>query len=383
MDYYTQEMRFSYKDGTNASMGIAIDHEFLKGSIDNLTGSVSNWDNAIKYLMTFFTDSYNEGGKRVTGRHSVQGYSIFNGTRDDFSVSSQDDGWGGWFTSASGTGGGGNGWLGFMSFGQGNVTIGEVSLSTRDYTHNGTAYKESRANFDVNVDAVVGTGSNNFTMPAIISYEVIHNVTHNYYKYGVYMNWTDHKDFPTAYPMNTGDNYFLVSRDLLESFYDTGNATGGILKQYYTDNSGLNKTTIYKDPDTNETLLTQYLPLTYDAINETGYHEEFNTLIHYLYEGWYSDGGGLYEERVYGSNMFVVKDGFKWNESTGIYFDPAVLVPCALYSGQDDPGDPGDPNDPNDPDGLNNIPGYDLFILIGAIIGFTGIISILRKKRMI
>jgi len=309
--------------------------------------------------VTFFTVSYNENGQKIEGRHVLKGFDVFNGTKADF----------GYYNNTLDTPESPNAWgmnpsgangaifpLAHMRYGEGNITIGEVSLSTRDYTRTEIGYKESRAEFNVTLDAVVGTANNNITMPATISFELIHNVTHNKYKYGINMNWADNKDFTTNGPMNHGDDYFLVAKDLLECFLGTTGSTD--LKQYYTDSSGLNKTTVYKDLDDN-VILTQYLHLTYNVVNSSG-STEHDTVRYYFYEGRYE--GDILNQ--HGSNIMIFHEGFKWNKSTGMYFDPTVIIPCALYSGQ------------------SNIPGYNLFILIGVIMGFTGIVSVLRKKRM-
>ncbi|HEC40767.1 hypothetical protein LCGC14_0940510 [marine sediment metagenome] len=360
----SQKMSLSYQDGTNAEMGIELLHWFEIGGLDIAGQKVLDWNKAIKCEVTFFTISYDENGYTIQGRHVIQGFDIYNGTKANF----------GYFNASIDTLETPNAWdmyssgangatepLAHMRYGEGNITIGEVSLSTRDYTYNGTGYKESRAEFNINLDAVVGTNNNNITMPAIISYELVHNVTHNKYKYGIYMNWSTNKDFNTYLPMNHGDDYFLVAKDLLECFYGGSNGSNSQLKQYYTDASGLNKTTVYKDLDDN-VILTQYLHQTYNVVNSSG-STEHDTVRYYFYEGRYE--GDILNQ--YGSNMMIFHEGFKWNESTGMYFDPTVIVPLALYSGQE---------------GLRNIPGYDLFILIGVIIGFTGIVSVMKKKRM-
>lgn len=355
----SQRMWLSYQDGTKAKMGIELLHWFEIGGLDIAGQNVLDWDKALKCEITFFTVSYNENGRKIEGRHVAQGFDIYNGTKVDFgyynnSLDSPEtpNAWG---MNPSGANGAPFP-LAHIRYGEGNITIGEVSLSTRGYTSRGTDYKESRAEFNVTLDAVVGTDNNNITMPAIISYELIHNVTHNMYKYGINMNWADNKDFTTDGLMNHGDDYFLVSKDLLECFYGTTGSSD--LKQYYTDASGLNKTTVYKDPNDN-VLLTQYLHLTYNVVNSSG-STEHDTVRYYFFDGRY-EGDTLNQ---YGSNMMIFHEGFKWNVSTGFNFDPTVIVPCALYSG------------------LDNIPGYDIFIFIGVIVGFTGIISVLKKKRM-
>ena len=318
-DALKQTMTLAYKDGTNAQMGFQILIWFTDGGLDISTNTVLDWDKANYVEPTFFTVSYDIAGQRIEGRHALNGYTILNGSKGDYGYSKQTSG-SDWYISATGKGQG-NGQLGFIKFYDGSCYINAVTLSTKDYTYEGTAYKESRASFTVTIQANAGTDGDYGTIPATVSYDLVHNVTHNKYKYGVSMDWTAHKNFTTSNgPMNHNDDYMLVSADLLETFYGTFSTTD--LKQYSTNSD--NSTTVYKNT-AGETILTQYLPLKY---NVTGGASNLDTYRYYFEEGRYepSAGSGL------GSNMHIIYDGFNWNVSTGIIFDPVVVTPCTLQS---------------------------------------------------
>jgi len=354
-DILNQNMQISYLDKTDAKMGFHMRHYFNEGGLDVENEEVLNWSKADELVPTFFSESYNEDGERIIIRYSLQELSIFNGSFDDFGYCNGSLDPGIWEILPKGKGlDGSGGGLGRISFKWGNMTIGEFSLSTREYTYKGKQYNESRAEFDIEVDAIMGDYHKKKCVPATFSYQIIHNLTHNWFEYDLDIDWTIEKNFTTDKSIEHGNDYFLVPREKYELWGFNGDQDVGTF-----DTDDFNKTAVFKDLDGN-TFLTQTYPLNYNVVNASE-SETFDTKRLFFYNG---RGNG---SQTIASKMLVYYGGFKYNISTGMNFDPTFIIPLSIYeedSGIDDV----------------TIFGYNMVIFLAILVSFIGILSLLKKR---
>ncbi len=151
----------------------------------------------------------------------------------------------------------------------------------------------------------------------MLTFQVTHNTTATEYKYGASVDWSADKNFTTATPMTTGESYSLVAQDLLTFSYSSTN--GGQVTQisaFSTDPN--NDSAIYylnSQEICRELVTTQY--------TIAGSSQVHNTTRIYQASSYQGSTGNT-------SSIDVVFDGFKYNESTGFAFDPAVITPSSI-----------------------------------------------------
>ncbi|MHA1831356.1 MAG: hypothetical protein ACTSWR_07495, partial [Candidatus Helarchaeota archaeon] len=143
-------------------------------------------------------------------------------------------------------------------------------------------------------------------------------ITSTIFKYGMDIDWSKCKAFPTTIPLSTGDDFTLLSNDLIT--VSNGNWQIG---HFTTDPE--NRTAIFTK-NGNE-LGREYFTTQYQI---KGSPTTYNTTRIYIQNE--SDPGGIYEP-PYVSKVFVCFDGFKYNQSTGLIFDPIIVIPCSSSIG--------------------------------------------------
>jgi len=206
--------------------------------------------------------------------------------------------------------------IGFINFENSPIRIGDITLDTEPYiTLNGEANTKSIANFDVEINATMGTSNNNFTIPAMLNFEINHTVDFTRYKYGVLINWSAIKDFPTDIALNSGDPFCLISDDELQMAYYDPDLSINSLYQFEANEN--NDTIFFKQ--NNFTLSQNTFTTDYIIKNETS-TKNLGTQRKYFQAGLNNSDGELH------SKLFVVFDGFKYNQSASLHFDPTFTV---------------------------------------------------------
>lgn len=299
-----QTMNINYKDGTGSSVGFQNVLQFNAGGLDVPSEQVLDWDKLRDIEPTLLTTT-KVNGTDVQSRTKFNGFDIVTGDSQDLKLYQAYQDASNWYYTINDTI-----LLGRIEFANRTTTIGDVILSTRDYTYDGQDLKESIANFNVTIDATIG----NVNITAIVTVHIVHNMTYTDYKYGVVIDWSAYKDFPTNIPINTGDQFFLVAQDRL-------NVGPGTWQIGTFDINNANDTAIFNYQGTEyarQFFTTQY------SINGTLPPQDTNRVYYAL-----SAHSDLYGDF---SRVFVCFDGFKYNQSTGLTFDPRVLLPISAIS---------------------------------------------------
>ena len=255
-------------------------------------------------------------GEFSHSERKLRGFKIYNGTGNDLNFTKQN------FPSF-------NYWeikpekepIGLINFENSPIRIGTITLDTEPYISlNGEAKTKSIANFDVQINATMGTTSNNHTIPAMLNFEINHTVDYTKYKYGVSINWSNIKDFPTDIVLNSGDPYCLISDDELQMAYYDPDLSINSLYQFEANEN--NDTIFFKQNDF--TLSQNTFTTNYIIKNKTS-SKDIETKRKYYQAGLNNSDGELH------SKLLVIFDGFKYNQSTSLHFDPTFTV----FSGSD------------------------------------------------
>ncbi len=331
-----QNMFLDYKDKTYTRVGFQITISFAEGGLNLETKEVLNWSKVKASSISMISDSFqNKNNLRTEFR--FDGFDIINGTAEDLQLGFGSDGesWNYYPENVVGT----------IHFQDGTYKIGNVTLSTRDYTYDNRTLKESIAEFDVAMNATIGTNTTRCHIPILLSFQIIHNVTATVYKYGMDIDWSDCKAFPTTIPLQTGDDFTLIANDLVTV------ANGEWQIGHFTTDPQ-NRTAMFIQDGVE--LGREYFTTHYRIKGDPTIR---NTTRIYIANA--SDPGDIYEE-PYVSKVFVCFDGFKYNQSIGLVFDPTVIIPCSEY------------------DGI--IPWANLLFSAIIIIAFISIVHILYRK---
>lgn len=244
--------------------------------------------------------------------YSFQGFDIVKGNASNVSLAKISEGSGSFFYTVNNS-------IGSISYWTNFASIGNVFLSTG-------ANNESIAHFNISINATMGNGSSqgyqsNITqdpISAVFSFTVTHNLTSTQYKYGANVNWSSAKSFLTAVPMKAGETYSLVAKDLI-MFYVGG--TNGEVKQFSTDSA--NDTAIYSW--SNQIMCRELLTTGYYIDNGSVLH---NTTRIYVADSSHDQFGNV-------SSVFVIFSGFSYGNSSSVSFDPAVITPNSLKTGNE------------------------------------------------
>jgi hypothetical protein len=302
LDMLEQRMVMSYKDGTMAEAGFVTRIKFNPGGV--VGGAVNNWSKAVGTEPTFYSSSI-LSNETVIADYKFNGFGIYKGnsTNLDFINHTLADGWAIKPNESK--------MIGMIDVNLKNYKVGVVTLSTNPVLYEGNITTQSIAEFDIIFNATIGNFTHTQDIQVIYNFEVKHMINETKYKFGVEVNWTGYEDFPTELNMNFGDDYFLVANDRL--FVGFGNFAIGTF-----NSNAENDTAIFKSG--NEEICRQYFTTAF-KINLTG--SDTTTNRFYLPNATYSSGN-------YGSQIYVYFDGFQYGQSSGISFDPTIVVPCTV-----------------------------------------------------
>jgi len=355
-----QQMKISYKDGTNTNIWFGFSHLFNgSNGIDVDNRAVTDWnerDDVHSELSSrnIIPPEYGLGGELLTTTE-FEGFRIYNGTSADLNITktgNYPNSWSYWPEEEQ--------WLADLKFRNSSMRIGQVQLKTEDYSSNGTASIKSIVKFDIHINATIGLAANkargikqnNTVINTVLSYTINHTVDYTKMKYGMDIDWSSAKDFPTFddyVKIKDGDPYCLMLREKPTiSVYVL--ETEGI-ETFSTNDE--NDTAIFKQ---NEHLLFEHKTVkNYTLKEDSSPHE--TTRKYYEISGWSE------EMNRNQSKIFTFLDGFTYNQSTGFECDPTFI----MYSGV-----------PSSNRG--EILGYDLFFLLGFLSVATILICEKLKK---
>ena len=338
-DLLSGGMTLRYMDGTGEMIALTTTYAFTQGGINMSDDQVLNWSdvfNAGINLNTWATVN-----KTAIGTiYSFMGFDIVNGTANQFNLTRNNLDFGnntcpGCFDYSV------NNIIGSINYANASsISIGAVSLSTANTTYDGNTLTESIAKFNVTVDALMSdlplppippqmqNLTDDVPVPVVLMFTVIHDTAQTNIKYGVSINWNATKAFPVAkengdipghelYPANftTGDNFSLVAQDRLSFAYGSSQNTMVNLPTFSSD--ALNDSAIYYVNNTQ--LCKEQFPTNFTML---GSSQLYNTTRDYIPVSWQTTWNQ--------SSIFVVFGGFKYNESSGFMFDPAVITPNSV-----------------------------------------------------
>lgn len=303
-------MWLQYNDNTGSKVGFELHCVFYPGGINLSEQKVVNWSKLYNIELILHTETW-ENNRTIGTMYSFQGFDIVKGNASDVSLVKISEGNGSYFYAVNNT-------IGSISYWTNFANIGNVQLSSE-------GNNESVAKFNVSVDADINNGNSagyqtnvsQEPVSAVFSFTVTHNLTSTEYKYGANIDWSSSKSFPTSVPMTNGENYSLVAKDLL-MFYVGG--TNGEVKQFSTD--AANDTALYSM--NNQTLCRELFTTNYRIDNGSFVH---NTTRIYVGDSTHDQFGNV-------SSVFVVFGGFSYGNSSSLSFDPAVITPNSLKSGE-------------------------------------------------
>ncbi|MHA1268171.1 MAG: hypothetical protein ACTSPY_00165 [Candidatus Helarchaeota archaeon] len=303
-DILYQNMFFTYNDLTFTRVGFQITISFDEGGLDLSSKTVLNWSKAKSSSISMISDSFQPGYVRT--EFSFDGFDIINGTAKELQLEKNDDGTI-WDYSIKNI-------IGTIQFKNTNYFIGPVNLYVRNYLYNNQVLKESIAEFNVTINSTIGTETERCYIPVILKFQITHNITSTIFKYGMDIDWSTCKAFPTEVTLNSGDNFTLISRDLIT-------VSNGVWQIGHFTTDSENKTALFIENGVE--LGREYFTTNYQI---KGDPTIYNTTRIYIENE--SSPGEVYAE-PYVSKVFVCFDGFKYNQSSGFVFDPIIVIPCS------------------------------------------------------
>ena len=358
-----QQMKISYKDGTDTKIWFGFSHLFNHSNgINVTTRTVTDWnerDDVHSALGTRnkFPPEYDLGSdltQRLLTHTEFGRFQIYNGTSTDLNISKTEEYPNSWEWHVDE-----QDWIADLNFRNSSMRIGQVTLDTEDYSSNGTASIKSIVKFNVHINATIGLEANKnrgiktnkSVINAVLSYTINHTVDYTKMKYGLDIDWSNAKDFPTLrnyVKIKDGDPYCL----LLAQRPHVSELDGSI-ETFSTNDE--NDTAIFKKDG--HLLFEHKTVKTYNLTAESTLKN--TTRIYYEVAGYDNNTNQNF------SRIFVFFDGFTYNQSTGFECDPTYI----MYSGVTSNGD--------------WIPGYDLFFLLGFLSVATILINNKRKNSKI
>lgn len=314
----TQRMEITYNDKTDTWLAFDISSMFEPGGVDVPSQQVLNWSKAYYSTVGLSLASHSNDTYVATG-HVIDGFSMYEGNASELELELFEEHPWCWQIKNEDL-------VTEMSFLNSTTKIGELNINARDYIYDGRNLKESIITFNVTINASIWDSSTTAKIPVVLMYRITHNITATTYKYGAVIDWSQHKDFPCGGKLATGDQFSLVAADRFsigaclerEGFTCLQDVQ---VSNFTTDTA--NDSAIFRINGIelgSEKFPTQYL------INGTEPHD---TTRIYIYNSSYTPD--IYISDVT-SRMFIIFDGFKYNQSTGFRFDPYVIVPCSETS---------------------------------------------------
>jgi len=314
MNMLEQTMFIHYNDETFTDAVFIGRLRFNEGGI--IGGVVNDWTK-INASEISFTTASESANLSIMSEYNFNGFEIFKGNSTNLELTNHTL-VKGWAIKPDETKR-----LGEIGINNKNFKIGEVTLSTADVPFNGGLTTESIIEFDVFINATIGNSTHEHDIQVIYKFEVRHMINQTRYKYGIDIDWTDFEDFPTELDMNYGDDYLLVANDRLNV---GGTEESEFVLSTFSCNPE-NDTAIFSY--NNEEICRQHFTTTF-KINLTG--TDIDTKRYYSQNNNEDFFGNI------GSRVFVFFDGLKYGQSTGISFDPTVIMPC-FYTPTSDDGD--------------------------------------------
>lgn len=340
------QMVVSYNDGTGEMIQFDTRYFFNQGGL-NVTGQqVLNWNDVNQSGVVLNTFS-NVNGTSLDTIYSFNGFEILNGTASQFNLTSYVP-----YGPGAIIGHAINNIIGSINYANcSSITIGNVALSTANTTTpSGATINQSIAKFNVTMEAQITDiplppqqenaleSQNSSTIPVILMFEITHDTLQTEIKYGVDIDWSALKAFPTATelavgPINqnpltynilkTGDNYSLVAQDNLAFSYGSSHSASTYLGVFSSDPQ--NDSAIFIANGTQ--VCRELFPTNYTL---EGSSQVYNTTRLYVSLNWEWNGSSSTNNNE--SAIYVVFGGFKYNESSGFAFDPAVITPNSVIS---------------------------------------------------
>ncbi len=312
-DTINQIMWLTYKDGSESKFGFENYLAFEEGGLDVPNKQVLNWSKLEHIEPTLVCESYYNTSDLINTRCLFNGFTIVKGNASTFQLENgtSDDGWSfGPLTTLE---------YAKINYMDATTKIGEVILTTSDYIYNNQSLKESIAYFNVTINATIGTEIK-YDLQVILKFTVTHNITATTYKYGVDIDWSTCLDFPISDTLNTGDDFSLLATDSVIITVIKEDFTTYPIAQFQTNPE--NDTAIFEIGG----IVYAYAQFTknYEIQGTIG---TYNTTRIYVAEAALSLGGTKPSSQV-----FVIFDGFKYNQSSGLRFDPYVLIRSSIIS---------------------------------------------------
>lgn len=319
----SQYMWLTYNDGSRARVGFEIHCVFDPGGLDVASQTILDWNKLNHIELILHSESF-VNGTLIGTMYNFQGFDIVSGNAQDINLTKNFNSDGSYFYSL-------NNVVGCISYWGNAVKIGNVTLSTVDYTDQGKALKESIASFNITIASdMINLGLRatsprevRIPVPTVLTFQVTHNATATEYKYGASVDWSEAKAFPTmSYSgtpaLTSGQEYCLVAQDLL-SFSYAASPDSYVMTQIKTFSTDANNDSAIYVLDGHEMCREQFTT----QYTMAGSSQVHNTTRTYVQDAVQDRNGNV-------SAVFVVFDGFKYGESTGLAFDPAVITPNSI-----------------------------------------------------
>ncbi|QEE14252.1 hypothetical protein DSAG12_00063 [Promethearchaeum syntrophicum] len=347
-DYLQRSIEIKFLDGTNSQFSYAIDLSFNDTGVDLENHAVLDWS---KYngISQYIETETGYGNLTIDTRYLFYGMAIGKGNASQIALGNYtwtnelgDDCWQLGQENESA----------FIDYGNKSV-FGEVIYETYNYTYENQEYKDIMIYFNVTMDGQIGFENQMRYLPIIMPIQIHHNVTETSYKYGFDMDFSEAKDFSTnsQHELSDGDEYFLLQTDKLSVWYSIFNqedaGPDGDINQFSS-----NENNDIAEFNVNGIPVYQHFPTYYKLDNETSERETTRL--------YYEIGS---KDPVYFSTMFLLFDGFKYNQTSRFYFDPKIIVPNILEKS-------------------SNIPGFSFYPLISALFVSIFLIKIRLKKNL-
>nr|MDO8108783.1 hypothetical protein [Candidatus Sigynarchaeota archaeon] len=317
-DTLDQLMWLSYNDGSEAQVHFEIGNHFEDGGLDVPNTQVLNWSKLNGNDLTV-QSSGRVNGTVIQSLYGFNGFAITKGTPEIVCFLNT----GGSIPWRNATGVTNE--VASISYQNATIKIGSVHLSTFPYMFEGKALNESVATFNVTVAATIGTGACLLTtapynppwdrVPINITliYRVTHNATNTEWKYGAIIDWSNAKNFPTHGPMNDGENFSLVAPDQLYFYLRESEIT---IRNFSTNAANDTAFCIVNNTEMGKMRFpTQFTELGDPTARNTT--RSYNTIG----PSWSIENSTV---------TYVCFDGFRYNQSTGMALDPAVIIPTSL-----------------------------------------------------
>ncbi|MBD3214754.1 MAG: hypothetical protein GF311_19240 [Candidatus Lokiarchaeota archaeon] len=197
------------------------------------------------------------------------------------------------------------------------IRIGDTSVRTEDYiSDENIVSKKSIVNLDVHLNATMGIEGNNVSIPVLFTFEINHTLDYTKYKYGMNVNWSVMKDFANKANLQTGDSYFLISKDGLQMTIYEPEQVG-----YFSFETNTKNDTAYFRRN-NYDLSRFEFTTNYTIMNNGIPNINTNETV----RKYFRDAGNNTVDHSTESRIFVIYDGFEYNISSGFEFDPTFTV---------------------------------------------------------